>query len=189
MPDGSTVWLNAGSKLNYDKSFGTKLREVTLTGEAFFDVVKNPDQPFVIHTHRIDVKVLGTQFNVKSYPGEKTTEAALVKVLKCACITTSQGKIILKPNTEDNCGRRQRKATSCTPGARQKEEPIVSSSTTDHRSERWHSGRNCLVENKLAFVEEPFADVAMKLERWYGVSISFSNQKWMRIPLTGTFTK
>lgn len=71
LPDGSLVWLNAGSKLNYKYNFGKELREVELIGEAFFDVVKNPKKPFVIHTNTIDVKVLGTAFNVKSYPGEK----------------------------------------------------------------------------------------------------------------------
>src|SRR5688572_6735329 len=56
LPDGSRVWLNAGSKLTFEKNFGESIREVTLTGEAFFDVVKNPAKPFVIHTSTIDIK-------------------------------------------------------------------------------------------------------------------------------------
>ena len=70
LPDGTKVWLNAGSKLNYDKNYGNAIREVSLTGEAYFDVVKNPEKPFIIHASKIDIKVLGTAFNVKSYPGE-----------------------------------------------------------------------------------------------------------------------
>src|SRR6266705_1203492 len=66
LPDGSTVWLNASSNLTYDKDFGKNLREVNLTGEAFFDVVKDPAHPFIIHTNVIDVKVLGTEFNVRA---------------------------------------------------------------------------------------------------------------------------
>jgi ferric-dicitrate binding protein FerR (iron transport regulator) len=189
LPDGSTVWLNAGSKLNYDKSFGTKLREVTLTGEAFFDVVKNPDQPFVIHTHRIDVKVLGTQFNVKSYPGEKTTEAALVKgSIEVYLHNDQSGKIILKPNQKIIVGEDSAKQYATSPDPGKKEEPIVSVRQLTIDQKDGTPVETAWVENKLAFVEEPFADVAMKLERWYGVSISFSNQKWARIPLTGTFT-
>ncbi|MGF2414529.1 MAG: FecR family protein, partial [Ferruginibacter sp.] len=74
LPDGSTVWLNAGSKLNYEKINETGVREVYLTGEAFFDVVKNPKRPFIIHTSSIDIKVLGTSFNVKNNKVKGTIE-------------------------------------------------------------------------------------------------------------------
>jgi transmembrane sensor len=80
LPDGTQVWLNADSKLEYNENFNVKLREVKLSGEAFFDVVKNKDKPFVIHTSQMDVKVLGTAFNVRSYPDEATTETALLRV-------------------------------------------------------------------------------------------------------------
>src|SRR5687767_10483603 len=79
LPDGTKVWLNAGSKLTYDKSFGEVIRNVKLTGEAYFDVVHNSDKPFVIHTTAMDIKVLGTEFNVKSYPDERTAEASLIR--------------------------------------------------------------------------------------------------------------
>ncbi|HEX3935519.1 MAG TPA: FecR family protein, partial [Puia sp.] len=68
LPDGTHVWLNAGSRITYNKNFGASAREVDLSGEAFFDVAHNPASPFIIHTSRIDIKVLGTSFNVKSYP-------------------------------------------------------------------------------------------------------------------------
>ena len=71
LPDGSTVWLNAGSKLTYTKDFGKEIREVTLIGEAFFDVTKMKEKPFIIHTSSINIKVLGTAFNVKAYPEDK----------------------------------------------------------------------------------------------------------------------
>ena len=79
LPDGSQVWLNAGSKLSYDKNYGNTIREINLTGEAFFDVVHNVEKPFIIHTSKMDIKVLGTRFNVKSYPTDKTTEATLIR--------------------------------------------------------------------------------------------------------------
>ena len=78
LPDGSQVWLNAGSNLDYNNStFNQELREVSLNGEAYFDVTKNPDKPFIIHTKKMDIKVLGTVFNVRSYSDEKIAEAAL----------------------------------------------------------------------------------------------------------------
>jgi transmembrane sensor len=79
LPDGTKVWLNAGSNMTYDKDYGVNIREVNLTGEAYFDVIKNPKKPFIIHTGKIDIKVLGTAFNVRCYPDEKNTETSLVR--------------------------------------------------------------------------------------------------------------
>ena len=99
LPDGSTVWLNAGSKLDYTKIGSTGNREVQLTGEAFFDVVKNPERPFIIHTSKIDVKVLGTKFNVKAYPEDKTVETSLVQGSVEVFVKNRPGeKYLLKPN-------------------------------------------------------------------------------------------
>ena len=79
LPDGSKVWLNAGSSLTYDSAYGKNIREVALSGEAFFDVVKNKEKPFIIHASKINVRVLGTEFNVRAYPSDKTTEASLIR--------------------------------------------------------------------------------------------------------------
>ena len=79
LPDGSQVWLNAGSKLDYDHStFNKELREVSLSGEAYFDVTKNHEKSFIIHTKNMDIKVLGTVFNVRTYSDEKISEASLI---------------------------------------------------------------------------------------------------------------
>lgn len=79
LADGSKVWLNAGSKLRYSVDFGKRTRDVFLTGEAYFDVVKNTDKQFVVKTSHLDVKVFGTEFNVKAYPEENTIQTTLVK--------------------------------------------------------------------------------------------------------------
>ena len=78
LPDGTQVWLNSDSKLEYKENFNDNIREVTLTGEAYFDVVKDAAHPFVVHTSDIDIRVLGTAFNVKSYPKESSIEATLI---------------------------------------------------------------------------------------------------------------
>lgn len=99
LPDGTQVWLNAGSKLSYDKTYGNTIREVSLSGEAYFDVEKNPEHPFVIHTGSINIKVLGTAFNVKSFPGEKNTETSLIRgSIEVTFKNRPSEKIILKPN-------------------------------------------------------------------------------------------
>jgi ferric-dicitrate binding protein FerR (iron transport regulator) len=100
LSDGTTYWLNAGSKLTYEKIFGKNSREVSLTGEAFFDVVKLTDRPFIVHTSGIDIKVLGTAFNVKSYPDDKKVEITLYRgFVKVFRQQDSESKAIqLRPN-------------------------------------------------------------------------------------------
>src|SRR4030095_9403678 len=100
LPDGSQVWLNAGSNLDYNNlNFNKDVREVSLNGEAYFDVAKNAGKPFIIHTKKMDIKVLGTTFNVRSYSDEKITEAALIKgSIEVTLKDRKDQKIILKPN-------------------------------------------------------------------------------------------
>ncbi|RYF89259.1 MAG: hypothetical protein EOO03_06425, partial [Chitinophagaceae bacterium] len=100
LPDGTNVWLNSGSKLTYSREMDLgKTREVTLTGEAFFDVVKNEKRPFIIHTSRMKVKVLGTRFNVKAYEEDKTTETSLINGSVEVFIKAAPGRrFLLKPN-------------------------------------------------------------------------------------------
>ncbi|HEX3007572.1 MAG TPA: FecR family protein, partial [Bacteroidales bacterium] len=77
LPDGTSIWLNAGSKVSYDKNFNAKERKINLSGEAFFNVVTNKEKPFTVHTSDIIVRAFGTRFNVKAYPEEKTITATL----------------------------------------------------------------------------------------------------------------
>ena len=67
LEDGTRVWLNSKSKLTYPTSFGKKEREVILDGEGYFEVTKNEKAPFIVKTHKYDIKVLGTTFNISAY--------------------------------------------------------------------------------------------------------------------------
>lgn len=71
LQDGSTVLLNEGSRLDYPDEFKGKLREVNLTGEAYFDIKHDADRPFIVHTGKVNTIVLGTAFNIKAYPTQK----------------------------------------------------------------------------------------------------------------------
>lgn len=101
LPDGTTVWLNAGSKITYNQDFDKSDRNVQLIGEAYFKVATNKAKPFVVKTSGILVRALGTRFNVKSYPEEKTITATLeegkidVQVLQNS---KPNNKIVLAPN-------------------------------------------------------------------------------------------
>jgi ferric-dicitrate binding protein FerR (iron transport regulator) len=77
LPDGSHVWLNSGSALEYPVAFAKNIRQVKLTGEAFFDVKKDPLHPFIVHAGKINIEVKGTRFNVSNYPGETHAELIL----------------------------------------------------------------------------------------------------------------
>lgn len=79
LPDGSTVLLNAGSRLSYHDSFGDTVREVTLTGEAFFDVKHDPAHAFRVRTGNVTTTVLGTAFNVHAYPEEKNVTVTVAR--------------------------------------------------------------------------------------------------------------
>ncbi|WP_051621323.1 FecR family protein [Leeuwenhoekiella sp. MAR_2009_132] len=77
LSEGSVVYLNAGSSLQFPSSFTGKTREVRLTGEGFFDIAKNENQPFIVHAARLNVRVLGTRFNVQAYAEMNSVETAL----------------------------------------------------------------------------------------------------------------
>ncbi|HZX60074.1 MAG TPA: FecR domain-containing protein [Mucilaginibacter sp.] len=202
LPDGSQVWMNSGSKLVYDKSFGNNLREVTLAGEAFFDVVKNPNLAFVIHTSTIDIRVLGTAFNVKSFPGEKNTETSLIRgSIEVTFHNRPSVKIILKPNeklvtaNEDTIGQLQRKliAENKAKAALDKtahvepNEPMVMMSHLTYQPKDSTILETSWMENKLMFRSERFDELAVQMERWYGVNIRFTNEGLKSKKLTGIF--
>jgi len=98
LPDGSMVWLNAGSKLTYNNFFSAENRNVTLTGEAYFDVVKNANLPLVVDCNGLQVKVLGTRFNVNAYEVGKTAEVVLEEgAVELINTTTNDNFYRMKP--------------------------------------------------------------------------------------------
>jgi ferric-dicitrate binding protein FerR (iron transport regulator) len=101
LEDGTVVTVNAGSTLIYPKKFSAKQREVYLSGEANFNVAKNPEKPFVVKTKHIDVTALGTRFCVQCYPGSNFTKATLVEgSIKIDVDTDTSKSYILKPNEQ-----------------------------------------------------------------------------------------
>jgi ferric-dicitrate binding protein FerR (iron transport regulator) len=102
-PDGTTVVLNENSRISYNADFGKVKREIILEGEAFFDVAKNPGMPLVIHVKNVDIRVLGTSFNVKAYPSDKGVETSLIKgAVEVSSRRWPDQKILLRPNEKVN---------------------------------------------------------------------------------------
>ncbi len=194
LPDGSSVWLNGSSKLVYShKGFGDKLREVTLSGEAYFDVVKNPAIPFIIHTKKMEIKVIGTAFNVKAYPGEKNTETSLIRGSIEVTVKGRRETIMMKPNDKLVLLNDQVPADDGVsandklqgPG----KDPFIKLGQLTFSAEDHTVLETAWVENKLSFDNEAFEDVAIKMERWYGVQIRFNDEKLKNFHMTGTFEK
>lgn len=155
LADGTKVWLNADSRLDYKSDFNAQAkREVYLTGEAFFDVAHNASKPFIVHTSAITIHVLGTAFNVKSYGESPTIETTLVRgkvSINKEGSKEADGTVVLEPN--------QRAVFS------KKANSINVEQVQAERISSWRS-------DKLIFDETPFYEVIPQLERWYDVKIN-----------------
>ena len=195
LPDGSKVWLNADSRLTYHNSFNNSKREVELEGEAFFDVVKDTNRPFIVHTSGIDVKVLGTSFNVKSYPGDGTIEATLIRgmIEVVRKNNPSAPKMILRPheklvfNKEISTGSQP--AISGNKAGKKMyaaEQDIAIALLPKGKADSLISETSWRY-NKLIFEGDTFRQLANKLERWYDVKISIRDEKLLHYRFKGIF--
>jgi ferric-dicitrate binding protein FerR (iron transport regulator) len=196
LTDGTKIWLNAESKLRYPSKFTGETRTVYLEGEAFFNVKKDPEHPFVVHTADIKVKALGTSFNVKAYPGEGSIETTLVNgvvIVEGAKTEKKLGMSIkLTPNQKATFIKTKGKLLINDSEAKEltksgnsliterKESLIVTKKVNTELYTSW-------VENRLIFENEPFESIALKLERRYGAAIRFRNDRYKSVRFSGKF--
>jgi len=154
LTDGSEVHLNYGSRLKYPQTFTGDSREVRLTGEGYFDVAHNPEKPFIVKTGKLNVKALGTAFNVWAYPENDAVQTTLVN-----------GKVVLESVEKEGIIK-----TICpmTPGqhvnCNVKTGTVSSSEGNIEKYIAWKEG-------KLIFDETTILEVAEKLGRMFNVSI------------------
>lgn len=187
LPDGTTVWLNAGSKLTYGRDFGSGSREVDLSGEGFFDVAKDPERPFIIRTSRMNVRVLGTRFNLRAYPNDKSSEAALLQgSIEVSLSSRPAERFLLKPN-EKIVVRDDSAAAHNAPV--KSPEPIMAIRNLRYEPADSSLAETSWMNNKLVFTDESFAELALKMERWYNIPIRFSDVETAQLRFTGSFEK
>ncbi len=192
LPDGSQVWINSVSKLTYGNSFKGSTREVFLEGEAYFDVVKDAAHPFIVHTSGIDIKVLGTAFNVKAYAKEPTIEATLIhgsiEVLNKE--QPDAPKIMLKPHEKLVYNKYQetaeKKDGAIVP------QPLLDAASVKISPLTKNIADTAITEiawvyNKLSFEEERFEDLATRMERWYNLKINFETDRLKNYRISGSF--
>lgn len=153
LPDGTSVWLNSASSLKYPTAFTGKERHVELTGEAYFEVAKNKAKPFIVSAEKIDVKVLGTHFNIAAYnddPASKTTllEGAIV-------LSDGKQKVALIPGQQAVAGD----------GG----QPIQLKTVNVDDAIAWKKGY-------FSFRKENIENAMRKIARWYDVDVEYQGK-------------
>jgi ferric-dicitrate binding protein FerR (iron transport regulator) len=167
LPDGSLVWLNSGSTLTCPVVFSSRSRDVSLQGEAFFEVVKNEKVPMIVTAGDLKVKVYGTMFNLNSFATEKKIEATLVEGKVALISADSKQEFPLSPGYTASYTKENRKLR-------------ISKVEDMERYTGWKEG-------KLLFQSERFVDIIQKLERWYNVDIKLSEVSLGDYTLHATF--
>lgn len=187
LPDGSTVILNAKSSICLGENFNQKSREITLKGEAFFDVTHDKNRPFKVHTTDFNINVLGTVFNVKAYDDEPSSEATLIQGLITMEATAGDGGLItLKPsqkvtfykNVALQVKDKGLKPIKARPEISINHYTLVKDSTILETA--W-------TKNRLEIYDQDFEEVKKVLEKWYNVEIKFSNADLKNYRFTATF--
>ncbi|MCK4361622.1 MAG: FecR family protein, partial [Bacteroidales bacterium] len=161
LSNGTKIWINSGSSLKYPDVFTGKNPEVFLEGEAFFDVSHNRNKPFIVTTSLIQVEVLGTEFNISSYPDDETIETTLVTGTVKITSKNAKSKLgkenyILKPNEKATFSKNNN--------------TIVVDEVITKYYTSWKDGR-------LYFNNETFEKIAKRLERWYDLEIKLTGSE------------
>ena len=203
LEDGTIVWLNAESELKYPSTFkGKKERIVYLTGEAYFDVKKNNKQNFIVYTSDFKIDVLGTSFNVCSYPDdykiETTLEEGVINIQRIDEQGNLKGQnILLKPNqsitlfkdlctTTTNNNIEERKKKNNEEHQVSKEIPLQQILVKENIDTKPYTSWK---DSQLIFKSMSLNALIPKLERWYDVNITVDEENLKNIAFTGTFEK
>jgi transmembrane sensor len=181
LPDGSVVTLRSNSHITLANNFNGASRELVLSGEAFFDVTHNEQRPFIVHTDKVNIEVLGTVFNVSAYPGNAHTETSLFrgKVAVSSKDDPAQ-KVILSPS-QKVIYTNGTATVSTTAGNPFKVVSMLPDPVTHKAKEiAW-------VRNRLKIEDEPLETIAARLQEWYGINIKFADDEVKTYRYSGTF--
>lgn len=189
LKDGTEIWLNSDSQLEYNEEYGQSNRDVKLSGEAYFKVTKNKKLPFHVGASGNTIEVLGTQFNVQAYAEEQTMETTLF-----------EGKVNLKVKDKGSIrefimrpGEKIAVTNGQSTGIHIKKSDIVNTSTDGPANSNQSSPEKeelleaLWTKNKLVFQDDPVAIMAKKIERWYNKQIRIENVNILNQSYTGVF--
>jgi len=164
LPDGSCVWINSGSTLTYGSQYNQKERIIHLEGEAYFEVAKNKNAPFIVESHGFSVKALGTAFDVKAYPEDKFIYTVLIRGV--VEVGDESSKMRLIPNQKVIYDSRSKNM--------QRSDVYNGAIYADWRY------------NQLTFESETFEDIASVLERNYNVKLIFESEALKKYRFSGS---
>ncbi len=170
LPDGTKVSMNSDSKLYFPEKFEGNTREITLEGEAFFDVEPNPTKPFIINAGKAQIKVLGTSFNVNAYPGSDKVEVIVktgkVRVARKTTNASAIGELILAPGDRGTLLNAN--------------DVLLKSKNDDDNFLAWKT-------HNLIFRETSLGDVIATLEKVYKTDIDIADDETKKLLLTGQY--
>ena len=170
LPDGTLVTLNSDTKVFYPKKFGRKTREISIEGEAFFEVKPNKNKPFIIHAGKAQIKVVGTSFSVSAYPETKLVEVIVqtgkVQVMNKMTETLQTEELILTPGDKGT---------------------LVYESKTLHKTTNQDPNFLAWKTHNLIFKATSLREVIENLEKVYKVNISLADPKLNELLLTAQF--
>jgi ferric-dicitrate binding protein FerR (iron transport regulator) len=157
LSDGTRVWLNSETRLKFPVQFSNNRREVFLEGEAYFEVSKNPEAPFIVKTGPMDIEVLGTSFNVSAYKDEASIQTTLVEgKVKVSSNIGQSLEQILKPNEQAVFSKSNNQFE------------VIEVNAALYAS--WREGI-------FVFDEENLDDILRKLSRWYDINVFFQSEE------------
>lgn len=168
LPDGSKAILNAGTTISYPNAFVSKNREVSITGEAYFEVVHDTSHPFIVKTDHVSVEVMGTQFNVKAYEDDERVEVSL-----------SEGKVGVRAENP-------KKISMLDPGQQAYYDKRTRSLITRNVNLTYYTSWK---DGKYYFNKLPLKEIVSQLERIFNVHIYITAPKLQNMELTGDFVR
>lgn len=196
LADGSRIWLNAGSRISYQRNYNQDNRKIFLEGEAFFEVAKNPKIPFYVHSSGIIVKAIGTSFNVKAYPEEGIVETTLVEGSISIESTGKSGRkeqILMQPHQKANFYKSTREVVVDIPSEKEKVREIAPVPVKVSKIERVEVKKEIDTElytswkdKRWFFEKESLEDFAVILQRIYDIRIVFRDNELKNYRLSGS---
>jgi len=167
LPDSTQVWLNAGSTLDYPEHFDEKTREVTLTGEAYFDVKHAEEHPFVIHTGQIQTTVLGTAFNINAYTDRSNIQ-----------VSVSRGKVKVSRGDQLIATLVKGQAVKVSQTGDTGPQKVL----TTNSVAAWQQGN-------MVYDDETLGDIIADLQRVYNVNIQVEKNQMLALRISTSFRR
>jgi len=186
LSDGTKVWLNSGSTLEYPGVFGAE-REVSLNGEAYFEVKSNEAHPFLVQTPKLKIKVTGTTFNIKAYETDDVIETTLVEG-RLSILNNNRELVVLQPK-ETAVYSQKENSINISKLETETQIKVTATQTTKARTDELTPAElvGAWKENKLIFNDEPLGTMIAKLERWFDRKIHVSDPDLLTNEYNGKF--